>query len=107
MPEEELETSFLFIFVLALFDLQVWDDILVQDFLELSLFIFLLSKVWYGDALSVFVNNEDQEYTKNAIQGEYHINEDSLIFTPFYPFWVIFVQFQRDRRVSHLDSSRG
>ena len=38
------------------------------------------------DILSVFVKNEREEYTSNAVQGRFTVEDDHLVFTPFFPF---------------------
>ncbi|NRB47814.1 MAG: hypothetical protein HRU41_09065 [Saprospiraceae bacterium] len=36
--------------------------------------------------LSVFVENEGEEYSSNAVQGRYTIEDDYLVFSPYFPF---------------------
>ena len=36
--------------------------------------------------LSVFVKNEEEEYSSNAVQGRYTIEDDYLVFSPYFPF---------------------
>lgn len=36
--------------------------------------------------LSVFVKNEADEYSSNAIQGRFKIENDYLVFSPYFPF---------------------
>ena len=36
--------------------------------------------------LSVFVKNEREEYSSNAVQGRYTIEDDYLVFAPYFPF---------------------
>ena len=36
--------------------------------------------------LSVFVYNESESYTSNAIQGRYTVENDYLVFIPYFPF---------------------
>lgn len=39
-----------------------------------------------SDYLSVFVKNTKEEYVSNAIQGRYTVENDYLVFTPYFPF---------------------
>lgn len=36
--------------------------------------------------LSVFIKNKTNEYSVNAIQGRYKIEDDYLVFSPYFPF---------------------
>ncbi len=38
------------------------------------------------DYLSVFVKNDREEYSSNAVQGRYRIEGDYLFFAPYFPF---------------------
>ena len=39
-----------------------------------------------SDLLSVYVQNERDDYSRNPVQGKYEVEKDSLIFTPYFPF---------------------
>jgi hypothetical protein len=38
------------------------------------------------ELLSVFVKNDEDKYSSNAIQGKYRVESHYLIFTPYFPF---------------------
>lgn len=46
---------------------------------------FNIEKMDY-DYLSVFVKNDREKYTSNAVQGRYEVEGDYLTFTPYFPF---------------------
>lgn len=54
--------------------------------LDISTFSnFNAEKMGY-DYLSVFVKNDREEYSSNAVQGRYTIEGDYLVFAPYFPF---------------------
>ena len=46
---------------------------------------FNVEKLGY-EYLSVFVKNDKEEYSSNAVQGRYIIENDYLVFSPYFPF---------------------
>ena len=54
--------------------------------LKMSMIPSLIDDTSGNEYLAVFVKNETAAYSQNAIQGRYSIQEEYLVFSPYFPF---------------------